>query len=118
MDTAALVAFRRQLHMRPELSGEEAQTAADIVARLEVYRPDALLHGLGGRGVAAVFDSGEPGPSVLFRCELDALPIIETGTQDWRSRTPGKAHLCGHDGHAAILLGLAGHVANSKPANI
>ncbi|MCC0031462.1 MAG: amidohydrolase [Brucellaceae bacterium] len=116
MDTAALVAFRRQLHMRPELSGEEEQTAADIVARMEAHRPDQLLHGLGGHGVAAVFESGQPGPSVLFRCELDGLPIAETGRQDWRSRTPGKAHLCGHDGHMAILLGLAGRIAGHRPA--
>ena len=116
MDTAALVAFRRQLHMRPELSGEEEQTAADIVARMEAHRPDQLLHGLGGHGVAAVFDSGQPGPSVLFRCELDGLPIAETGGQDWRSRTPGKAHLCGHDGHMAILLGLATRITGNRPA--
>ncbi|WP_322990327.1 amidohydrolase [Hoeflea sp.] len=110
-----LVALRRQLHQAPEVSGEETATAARIKAFVEALKPDALLTGLGGHGVAAVFDSGAPGPSVLFRCELDGLPIYETGSIDWRSRIPGKGHLCGHDGHMAIIAGLAGAMAARRP---
>lgn len=116
MDTEALISLRRRLHAYPELSGEETETARLIADQLERCNPSALLRGLGGHGVAALFDSGRPGPVVLFRCELDGLPITEMGASAWRSQLPGKAHLCGHDGHMTILVALAKHLANHKPA--
>lgn len=105
-DIAELTDFRRALHRRPEVSGEEAETAAAIVAELERLQPTRILTGLGGHGVAAEFSSGAPGPTVLFRAELDGLPIEEISTADWKSEMVGKGHLCGHDGHMTILLGL------------
>jgi amidohydrolase len=63
-----------------------------------------------------VFDSGVPGPTVMIRAELDALPIVETGTVAWASDVPGVAHLCGHDGHLAILAGVARVVGRRRPA--
>ncbi|WP_210878403.1 amidohydrolase [Roseovarius autotrophicus] len=115
-DIADLTAFRHALHETPELSGEEAGTAQRIKAALTGLAPDTLLTGLGGHGVAAVFAGPTPGPTVLFRCELDALPIEERNTLPHRSRNPGKGHLCGHDGHMAILLGLGRMLSRRRPA--
>jgi amidohydrolase len=115
-DAGRLTALRHDLHRLPEVSGEERQTAARIAAHIAQLEPDALITGLGGHGVAAVFDSGRPGPSALFRCELDGLPISETGPIAWRSQVAGKGHLCGHDGHMAIVAGLAGALAEKRPA--
>ncbi|WP_238364150.1 amidohydrolase [Mesobacterium pallidum] len=115
-DLARLTAWRRASHRAPELSGAEAGTAARVVAELGPAHPDRVVTGLGGHGVAAVWDSGAPGPSVLVRCELDALPIVETGAPDWASQIPGVAHLCGHDGHMAILLAVARWLGRNRPA--
>ncbi len=109
------IAFRRALHQNPELSGDEARTANAVAARLAPYAPDRLLRGLGGHGLAAVFDSGVPGPTLLLRSELDALPIQEIGDISHRSRVPGKGHLCGHDGHCAILTLVAAAFARRRP---
>lgn len=105
-DLVELTAFRRDLHKKPELSGEEVETAKTIVSALTAINPTQILTGLGGHGVAAVFDSGVDGPTVLFRCELDALPIHEISNSEWRSQIDGKGHLCGHDGHMTMMLGL------------
>ena len=115
-ETAFLTRLRHDLHRRPELSGEEVETARTIAALLADTRPDTLLTGLGGYGVAAVYDGAAPGPTLMFRAELDALPIAETGTPPHRSGSPGKGHLCGHDGHMAILIGLARRLGQSRPA--
>jgi len=74
-DTQELIDLRRSLHQSPELSGEEVETAKAIVTALQPMNPSAIHTGVGGHGVAAVFDSGVEGPTVLFRAELDALPI-------------------------------------------
>lgn len=114
-DVAELTAFRQHLHQHPEVSGQEAWTAAQVVAALTPLHPAELITGLGGHGVAAVWNGQAPGPTVMFRCELDALPITEISDAAHRSSIPGKGHLCGHDGHMAILLGLARLVARRPP---
>lgn len=114
-DFESLVALRHALHRYPELSGDEHATADRITDALVGLGCEVII-GLGGAGVAAVFDSGVPGPSVMFRAELDALPIIETGTPPWQSLVEGRGHLCGHDGHMAILVGLARLLAREGPA--
>ncbi|MDP5216504.1 amidohydrolase [Ruegeria sp. 2205SS24-7] len=113
-DLVALTAFRRDLHRHPEVSGEEVETALTVTAALEALTPTRIVTGLGGYGVAAVFDSGTPGDTVLFRAELDALPIEELSGVPWSSQVPGKGHLCGHDGHMTMLLGL-GRLLSRKP---
>ena len=113
-DLYELTAQRRDLHRRPEVSGEEEQTAAFIVQALTRMKPDRVVTGLGGHGVAAIFDSGIEGPTVLFRAELDALPIHEQSESAWRSQIDGKGHLCGHDGHMVMLLGL-GRLLSRRP---
>ncbi|MGB3279652.1 MAG: amidohydrolase, partial [Pseudorhodobacter sp.] len=115
-DISELTALRHVLHRHPELSREERETATRVAAELGLLQPDQLITGLGGHGLAAVFESGRPGPALLFRCELDALPIPEISEAPYRSSIDGKAHLCGHDGHMAILLGLARLLARKRPA--
>ena len=113
-DINELVTFRRLLHQHPEVSGEEEQTAQRVTEALSALAPDQIITGLGGHGVAAVIDSGCDGPTVLFRAELDALPIPEETGLDWTSTTEGKGHLCGHDGHMTMLLAL-GRLLSRQP---
>lgn len=112
-----ITGFRHRLHAHPELSESEHRTAETIVRRLERGRPDRIVAGLGRMktGVCAVYDSGSPGPTVLLRSELDALPIQEANAVDHRSTTPGVAHKCGHDGHMATLVAV-GDDLSRRPA--
>jgi len=110
-----LAALRQELHSRPEQSNSEEATAARICALLAAHHPDQIISGLGGHGLAFVFDGAEPGPCVAFRCELDALPIHETNTFAYRSQHAGVAHKCGHDGHMAIVVGLGLRAAAKRP---
>ncbi|SFF12009.1 amidohydrolase [Sulfitobacter brevis] len=113
-DITELTEFRRLLHRFPEVSRDEGATAQRILDALAPLRPTRVLSGLGGHAVAAVFDSGLAGPAVLFRAELDALPIHEISDAPWRSTVAGKGHLCGHDGHMVMLLAL-GRLISRKP---
>jgi amidohydrolase len=115
LDLAELTALRHRLHRYPELSGQEEWTAAQVVAELGPLSPDRILTGLGGHGVAAIWKGLAPGPTVMMRSELDALPIQELSDAEYRSTIPGKAHLCGHEGHTTILLGLARLIARERP---
>ena len=115
-DIEELTAFRRALHAHPEISGEEAETARRITAALAELSPSQIVTGLGGHGVAAVFDSGKAGPTVLFRAELDALPIQEINEIPWASTIAGKSHVCGHDGHMTMLLALGRMLARQPVA--
>ena len=103
---AQLTALRHRLHMQPEISGDEANTAAVVAEHLNDMDCHVLT-AVGGHGIAAVFDSGQPGPTVGIRCELDALPIQELSDKPYVSTASGKGHLCGHDGHMAMVLGVA-----------
>jgi amidohydrolase len=103
-----LWALRHELHRRPELSGSERGTARRVVEALSAAAsPDEIIEGLGGHGVAALFQSSLPGPTVLLRAELDALPMMEPAHLPYRSGREGVAHKCGHDGHMATLVGVA-----------
>jgi amidohydrolase len=101
------ITWRRVLHQSPEVSGEEYQTAEKINAFLQSLHPSMHLKGLGGTSILAQFTNKLPGPTLLFRAELDALPIQEINTFNHRSKVDGVSHKCGHDGHMSILLGLA-----------
>ena len=113
--TPELAELRRELHRLADPSGREARTAAFLRERLSTLSPDALIGDVGGQGVMASFRGETPGPSILFRAELDALPIDETIDVAWGSARPGTSHKCGHDGHMALLLGLAGRLSASRP---
>ncbi|MEP2979143.1 MAG: amidohydrolase [Lentilitoribacter sp.] len=110
-----LIELRHELHQYPEVSGQEAQTAKRVLRWLETCSPTQIITELGGHGIAAIFDSGQKGPSVLLRCELDALPIYEVGQPKWRSKSDGVGHLCGHDGHMSIMAGLARKFGDNPP---
>ncbi len=111
-----LTRLRQALHQIPEVSGAEEKTAAMVAGYLRDFAPDKLLTGLGGHGVAAVYNGLVAGPTVLIRCELDGLPIAELSEQPYRSRHEGRGHLCGHDGHMAMVAGLAAELAARRPA--
>lgn len=115
-DVANLVALRQALHHLPEVSRHERRTAQQVLAALTPLGPDQIVTDLGGHGLAAVFDGAMAGPTVMLRAELDALPIHEANDVPHRSSIDGVAHLCGHDGHSAILLGMATLLARQRPA--
>ena len=114
-----IAGFRRRLHARPELSEHERETASMIVERLGATGPTAIVDGLGSMrtGICAIYDSGVPGPTVLIRAELDALPIRESNRFPHRSETPGVSHKCGHDGHMATLVAVAEDLARNPIAS-
>lgn len=102
-----LIQLRQELHQHPEVSGEEKETAKRVLAFLSNYPPNEIITNLGGEGILALYRGKQEGKSVLFRCELDALPIQEINTFDYKSSYEGVSHKCGHDGHMAILCGMA-----------
>lgn len=108
-----LSAIRKQLHQYPELSGMEFKTAQLIIDRLKHYIPQASISQVAQTGVLAWIKGKEKGKTVLFRCELDALPISEINTFEHRSIIEGVSHKCGHDGHMTILLGLAKYLGEN-----
>ena len=110
-----LTRLRHDLHQFPEISGQEKETAAKVAVELRARHADQVLTSIGGHGVAGVFDSGKEGPTVAIRCELDGLPIHELSELAYRSRIEGKGHLCGHDGHMAIVLGVADQLGRDRP---
>lgn len=112
-----LTAFRKELHAHPEVSGEERETAQRVSDYLRKLKPDILLEEVGGTGVVAIFEGKKPGKSVLFRAELDALPIQEINKFGHRSKTEGVSHKCGHDGHMTCLLGLAELLSEKRPSS-
>ncbi|MFO0101549.1 MAG: M20 aminoacylase family protein [Betaproteobacteria bacterium] len=105
--------IRRDLHAHPELRYEETRTS-EVVARelaacgIEVHR------GLGGTGVVGVLRAGSSPRLLGLRADMDALPIAEVNEFAHRSRHAGKMHACGHDGHTAMLLGAARHLAATR----
>ncbi|MBN1956226.1 MAG: amidohydrolase [Anaerolineae bacterium] len=105
-----LVAWRRDFHMHPELAYEEERTAGIVAAHLQRlgYRVET---GVAKTGVIGVLEGTRPGPVVMFRFDMDALPVSEETGAEYASRTPGKMHACGHDGHVAMGMGLAEFLA-------
>jgi len=98
--------LRRDLHQHPELSNQEERTArlvADYLCGLGLTVRD----GVAGHGVVADLMGAQPGPTVAWRADMDALPIAEPADKPWCSRNPGVMHACGHDLHMAIALGAA-----------
>ena len=109
-----LISLRHRIHSRPCLSGNEKETADIICEVLSSCNPDSLWRNIGGHGIIARFGNPDSGASVLLRCELDALPIFEQGTRSYRSVYDGVAHSCGHDGHMAIMCGIAQWISSQR----
>lgn len=97
---------RRHLHRHPEVSFEEHETSRFVRERLAGLRL-ALHESPTPTGALAVLETGRPGRTVMLRADIDALPILEESGVGFESAREGSMHACGHDAHAAILLGAA-----------
>ncbi len=116
MSTTVIVNLRRQLHQIAELSGNEHETSTTVKAFVDQYAPDEIVEHVGGTGLLVVYNGKEKGPTLAFRCELDALPIQEVNEDIvYRSKTAGISHKCGHDGHMAMVAALAEYCHNNRP---
>lgn len=102
-----LIQLRHHLHQHPELSGLEIETAKHLAAFIKQFNPTEIHEHIGGTGIAVVYNFGDGGPTIVFRCELDALPIQEKNDISYKSNYESISHKCGHDGHMTIIAGLA-----------
>lgn len=114
INTEELIALRHKLHAIAEVSGQEKKTAEKISSFLESTNPDQIITEIGGAGILARYQGKKEGPTIMIRCELDALPISEENDFDYVSKNEGTGHKCGHDGHMAIACGLAQLIGNTK----
>ena len=112
-------AWRRDIHEHPELLYDVHRTAAFVAERLREFGCDEVATGLGRTGVVGVIRGRKPAGKgdirvIGLRADMDALPIEEATELPYASRTPGKMHACGHDGHTAMLLGAARYLAETR----
>ena len=107
-----LVQTRRDLHRHPELAFEERRTGEVVAGRMRELGL-APRTGVGRTGVIA--DAGPPGPRLMLRADMDALPLQESTGADYASQTPGRMHACGHDGHVAIAMAVAERLVREPP---
>ena len=111
-----IAAWRRDFHEHPELLYDTHRTAEIVAAKLREFGCDEVAEGIGRTGVVGLIrgrsDSG--GRVVGLRADMDALPILEATGLPYASKTPGKMHACGHDGHTAMLLGAAKYLAETR----
>ncbi|MEH6471101.1 MAG: M20 aminoacylase family protein [Halopseudomonas sp.] len=118
--TAQLIAqmteWRRHMHRFPECGFEVQQTSEFIAEKLEGWGIE-VVRNIGQTGVVGVLRCGEGNASIGLRADMDALHIHEQNTFEHCSRHDGKMHACGHDGHSAMLLGAACHLANTGSFN-
>lgn len=110
---AELIALRRDFHQHPEIAYEEARTSAKVADQCERLGL-AVQRGAARTGVIATLNPEKAGPVMAFRADMDALPIQEETDAPYKSATPGKGHLCGHDAHTAMLLGAAQILAQHR----
>jgi amidohydrolase len=108
-----LIEIRRQIHMNPELSGQEEKTAALVAKRLQAIGLEVQT-GVGGHGVVGVLTGGKRGPVVAYRADMDAVPSPVVGDPPYKSRVPNVKHVCGHDAHVAVGLGIAEVLASVR----
>jgi amidohydrolase len=110
---AAITAIRRDIHAHPELCFEENRTA-DVIAATLTEWGIPIHRGLGKTGVVGIVKNGTGDRAVGLRADMDALPMQEFNTFKHASQHKGKMHACGHDGHVAMLLAAAQHVAKNR----
>ena len=113
--TPEFVSWRRHLHERPELAFEEKETASFIAGKLREFGLE-VHEGIGRTGVVGLLRRGNS-PMVGLRADIDALPILEVTGLPYASKTEGRMHACGHDGHTAMLLGAARVLSEMPPAS-
>jgi amidohydrolase len=112
-DAASIAALRRDIHAHPELCFEEHRTSALIAQALEGWGIP-VHRGLGKTGVVGIVKNGDSSRAVGLRADIDALPMTEHNRFAHASTHPGKMHACGHDGHTAMLLAAAKHLARHR----
>ena len=105
--------WRHHLHAHPETAFEEVETSAFVAAKLRAFGID-VHQGIAGTGVVGVIEGRADGPWLGLRADLDALDLQEGNAFEHRSRHAGKMHACGHDGHTAMLLAAARHLAETR----
>ncbi|MCM2475152.1 amidohydrolase [Rhizobium sp. CG5] len=107
--------WRRHLHQNPELLYDVHETAAFVADKLKSFGCDVVETGIGRTGVVGIIKGSRgDGPTIGFRADMDALPILEASGKEWSSKSPGKMHACGHDGHTSMLLGAAKHLTETR----
>ncbi|MCB1382634.1 MAG: amidohydrolase [Notoacmeibacter sp.] len=107
--------WRRDLHRNPELLYDVHRTAGFVAGKLRAFGVDEVVTGIGQTGVVGIIRGARGGgPVTGLRADMDALPITEATGAAWASQVPGKMHACGHDGHTAMLLGAARHLAETR----
>jgi amidohydrolase len=111
-----LTAIRRDFHEHPELLFDVHRTAARVADLLREYGCDEVVPGIGRTGVVGVIKgrTDSAGRVIGLRADMDALPIIEATGVPYASKTPGKMHACGHDGHTTMLLGAAKYLCETR----
>ena len=106
--------WRRDIHQNPELLYDVQRTAGRVEELLKSFGVDEVVTGIGRTGVVGVIKGRGPGKTIGLRADMDALPIVENTGKAYASKVPGKMHACGHDGHTAMLLGAAKHLAETR----
>ncbi|WP_153771359.1 M20 aminoacylase family protein [Labrenzia sp. CE80] len=111
-----ITAWRRDFHENPEILYETVRTAEKVAELLKGFGVDEVVTGIGQTGVVGVIKgkNGGAGKTIGMRADMDALPINEITGKEYASKTPGKMHACGHDGHTSMLLGAAKYLAETR----
>ncbi|TWB52055.1 hippurate hydrolase [Rhizobium sp. ERR 922] len=109
--------WRRHIHAHPELLYAVENTAAFVAEKLRAFGVDEVVTGIGRTGVVGLIRGKGEGRTIGLRADMDALPLTEITGKPYASRTPGKMHACGHDGHTAMLLGAAKYLAENRNFN-
>ncbi|MEP3686765.1 MAG: M20 aminoacylase family protein [Sulfitobacter dubius] len=113
---AEITAWRRHLHEHPELLFDLPETSKFVEEKLRSFGITDITTGIAQTGVVAVIEgqSNTSGRTIGLRADMDALPVMEATGLPYASKTPGKMHACGHDGHTAMLLGAAQYLAETR----
>ncbi len=109
-----MTAWRRHLHMHPELQFECHETAKFVVQKLREFGVEEIHEGIATSGVVAIINGKADGPTIGLRADMDALPMLEETGLPYASTIPGRMHACGHDGHTTMLLGAARYLAETR----
>ncbi len=110
-----ITAWRRDIHANPEILYEVHRTAGIVADKLKAFGCDEVVPGIGRTGVVGVIRGRKAGAKVVgLRADMDALPMTEATGLPYASKTPGRMHACGHDGHTAMLLGAARYLCETR----
>src|ERR1700733_12802656 len=106
--------WRRHIHAHPGLLYAVEETAAFVADKLKAFGVDEIVTGIGRAGGVGITRGRPEGRTMGLRADMDALPMTEISGKPWASKTAGKMHACGHDGHTAMLLGAAKYLAETR----